>query len=68
MPTPARWSPSSASNSPQTVAVLLAHMRPEDAARIMAELPGEFRTKVARRIAQLDRVDPAAVAPDDSAH
>jgi flagellar motor switch protein FliG len=46
---------------PQTVAVLLAHMRPEDAARIMVELPGELRTKVARRSAQLDRVDPAAV-------
>jgi flagellar motor switch protein FliG len=50
-----------AEQQPQTVAVLLAHMRPEDAARIMAELPGEFRIKVARRIAQLERVDPAAV-------
>jgi flagellar motor switch protein FliG len=50
-----------AEQQPQTVAVLLAHMRPEDAARIMAELPGAFRIKVARRIAQLDRVDPAAV-------
>jgi flagellar motor switch protein FliG len=50
-----------AEQQPQTVAVLLAHMRAEDAARIMAELPGEFRIKVARRIAQLDRVDPAAV-------
>jgi flagellar motor switch protein FliG len=46
---------------PQTVAVLLAHMRAEDAARIMAALPAEFRIQVARRIAQLDRVDPAAV-------
>src|ERR1700727_843629 len=50
-----------AEQQPQTVAVLLAHMRPEDSARIMAELPGEFRIKVARRIAQLERVDPAAV-------
>ena len=50
-----------AEQQPQTVAVLLAHMRAEDAARIMVELPGEFRIKVARRIAQLDRVDPAAV-------
>src|SRR5580698_2084598 len=50
-----------AEQQPQTVAVLLAHMRPEDAARIMAELPGAFRIKVARRIAQLERVDPAAV-------
>jgi len=46
---------------PQTVAVLLAHMRPEDAARLMAPLPAEFRIEVARRIAQLERVDPAAV-------
>ena len=50
-----------AEQQPQTVAVLLADMRPEDPARIMAELPGEFRIKVARRIAQLERVDPAAV-------
>jgi len=50
-----------AEQQPQTVAVLLAHMRPEDAARIMGALPGDFRIKVARRIAQLDRVDPAAV-------
>ncbi len=50
-----------AEQQPQTVAVLLAHMRPEDAARIMAELPSDLRTKVTRRIAQLDRVDPAAV-------
>lgn len=50
-----------AEQQPQTVAVLLAHMRPEDAARIMGELPGPFRTQVTRRIAQLDRVDPAAV-------
>jgi flagellar motor switch protein FliG len=50
-----------AEQQPQTVAVLLAHMRPEDAARIMAALPAEFRIAVARRIAQLDRVDPTAV-------
>jgi flagellar motor switch protein FliG len=50
-----------AEQQPQTVAVLLAHMRPEDAARIMGALPAEFRIKVARRIGQLDRVDPAAV-------
>ena len=50
-----------AEQQPQTVAVLLAHMRPEDAARIIGALPAEFRIKVARRIAQLDRVDPAAV-------
>ena len=50
-----------AEQQPQTVAVLLAHMRAEDAARIIGALPPEFRIKVARRIAQLDRVDPAAV-------
>jgi flagellar motor switch protein FliG len=46
---------------PQTVAVLLAHLRPEEAARFFGELPAAFRTKVARRIARLDQVDPAAV-------
>jgi flagellar motor switch protein FliG len=50
-----------AEQQPQTVAVLLAHMKPEDAARIMAELPSDLQIKVTRRIAQLDRVDPAAV-------
>ncbi len=50
-----------AEQQPQTVAVLFAYMRPEDAARLMAELPSDFRVKVARRIAQLERVDPAAV-------
>lgn len=46
---------------PQVVAVLLAHLPPEDAANVLRELDPAFRTKVATRIAKLSRVDPAAI-------
>jgi flagellar motor switch protein FliG len=46
---------------PQVVAVLLAHLPPEDAASVLRELDPVFRTKVATRIAKLSRVDPAAI-------
>ncbi len=46
---------------PQVVAVLLAHLPPEDAAGLLNDLDPAFRTKVATRIARLTRVDPAAI-------
>ncbi len=46
---------------PQAVAVLLAHMRPEEASRVLVALPGDLRTDVVRRVALLGWVDPAAV-------
>lgn len=46
---------------PQVVAVLLAYLPPEDAANLFTILDAEFRVKVARRIAQLTRVDPTAI-------
>jgi flagellar motor switch protein FliG len=46
---------------PQVVAVLLAYLPPEDAANLLSELDPEFRVKVAKRIARLTRVDPAAI-------
>ena len=46
---------------PQVVAVLLAYLPPEDAANLLSELDPAFRVKVAKRIARLTRVDPAAV-------
>lgn len=46
---------------PQVVAVLLAYLPPEDAANLLAVLEPEFRVKVAKRIAQLTRVDPVAI-------
>jgi flagellar motor switch protein FliG len=46
---------------PQVVAVLLAYLPPEDAANLLAVLEPDFRVKVAKRIAQLTRVDPVAI-------
>ena len=46
---------------PQAVAVVLAHMRPEDASRVLVALPDDTRTEIVRRIALLGWVDPAAV-------
>ncbi|MGA7835180.1 MAG: flagellar motor switch protein FliG [Acidimicrobiales bacterium] len=46
---------------PQVVAVLLAYLSPEDAAVLLSALEPSFRAKVAKKIAQLNRVDPVAV-------
>ncbi|HUZ42014.1 MAG TPA: flagellar motor switch protein FliG [Acidimicrobiales bacterium] len=46
---------------PQVVAVLLAYLPPEDAANLLGVLEPAFRVKVAKRIAQLTRVDPVAI-------
>jgi flagellar motor switch protein FliG len=46
---------------PQVVAVLLAYLAPEDAANLLGVLEPAFRVKVAKRIAQLTRVDPVAI-------
>jgi len=46
---------------PQVVAVLLAYLPPEDAANLLSVLDPAFRVKVAKRIAQLTRVDPVAI-------
>ncbi len=46
---------------PQVVAVLLAYLPPEEAANLLSVLEPAFRVKVAKRIAQLTRVDPVAI-------
>lgn len=46
---------------PQVVAVILAYLPPADAAGLLSALDPDFRIKVAKRIAQLTRVDPAAI-------
>ena len=46
---------------PQVVAVILAYLPPADAAALFSGLSPAFRVKVAKKIAQLTRVDPAAV-------
>lgn len=51
-----------ASEHPQTIAVLVAHMPPDDAARIVAGFPDSLGTEVAQRVATMDRVSPEAVS------
>ena len=47
---------------PQTIALVLAHLRPEHASAIMAGFPPEVQTNVARRIAIMDKASPEVVA------
>ncbi|NMR21040.1 flagellar motor switch protein FliG [Cellulomonas fimi] len=47
---------------PQTVALVLAHLRPEHASAILAGLPADTQAEVAHRIALLERAAPDVVA------
>ena len=47
---------------PQTLALIMVRMPSAQAAEIMARLPGELRAEVARRMGDLDDVDPAVVS------
>lgn len=46
---------------PQTIALVLAHLRPDHASQIMAGLPPEIQAEVAHRIALLERASPDVV-------
>jgi len=46
---------------PQTVALVLAHLRPEHASAILAGLPGDTQGEVAHRIALMERASPDVV-------
>lgn len=46
---------------PQTIALILAYMKPEQAAMVISGLPSELQTDVATRIAQMDRTTPAVL-------
>lgn len=50
-----------AAQQPQVVAVILSYLPPADAASLLSALDPVFRVKVAKRIAQLTRVDPTAI-------
>jgi len=41
---------------PQTIAVIVAHLKPKNASKILAMLPEEIQQEVAVRIAELDKV------------
>lgn len=47
---------------PQTIALVLAHLRPDHASAILAGLPPAVRTEVAHRIALMERASPDIVA------
>ena len=43
---------------PQTIALVMAYLHPDQASQVLSSLPGEIQTEVARRIAQMDRTSP----------
>lgn len=46
---------------PQTIALILAHLQPNQAAAVLSGLPQELRAEVARRIAIMDRTPPEVI-------
>ncbi len=47
---------------PQTCALVLAHLRPAHASKVMAGFPDDLRTEVARRIATMTSATPESIA------
>ena len=43
---------------PQTIALILSYLDPDQSASILSELPAEMRSDIARRIALMDRTSP----------
>lgn len=52
---------------PQTIALILVHLKPERAAEILGELPKELQTALALRIAEINRVPQEVVKEMDDA-
>jgi flagellar motor switch protein FliG len=46
---------------PQTIALVLAHLNPQQAAAVLSGLPQDVRAEVARRIAIMDRTPPEVI-------
>ncbi len=46
---------------PQTIALILSYLEPEQAAQILSSLPKEMQSDIARRIAVMDRSNPEVV-------
>ena len=46
---------------PQTIALILAHLNPQQSATVLSGLPQELRAEVARRIAIMDRTPPEVI-------
>ena len=58
---PANVVPLLVDEHPQTVAVILAHMAPNEGSRLLDAMPADFRAEVAVRIATMGPVSPEAV-------
>jgi flagellar motor switch protein FliG len=47
---------------PQTIALILSHLNPSQAAGLLSSIPAELRTDVALRMASLDQISPEIVS------
>ncbi len=50
------------SEHPQTIAIILAHIGPAQAAKLLGYLPLDVRAEIAGRMASLDRISPEVIA------
>jgi flagellar motor switch protein FliG len=50
------------SEHPQTIALILSHLNPSQAAGLLVSIPAELRTDVALRMASLDQISPEIVS------
>jgi flagellar motor switch protein FliG len=50
------------SEHPQTIALILSHLNPSQAAALLAQLPKEIRSDVAARMASLDQISPDIIS------
>jgi flagellar motor switch protein FliG len=50
------------SEHPQTIALILSHLNPSQAANLLFSLPGEMRADVALRMASLDQISPEIIS------
>lgn len=50
------------SEHPQTIALVLSHLNPSQAAALLFSLPGELRSEVALRMASLEQISPDVIA------
>ncbi len=47
---------------PQTVAIVLAHLEPTQAAEVLSQFPEQLKIEVAKRIASLDQISPTILS------
>src|SRR5260370_30401316 len=50
------------SEHPQTIALVLSHLNPTQAAALLGSLPAEMRSDIALRMANLDQISPEVIA------